>query len=80
MLLHLQYCQKAVQFQEFNSQTDTRVSAWLHTLRDNGVPTKFIAYPTSGHWPDDPVRTRDIYRHWIEWLDQYIGPADLLSR
>jgi dipeptidyl aminopeptidase/acylaminoacyl peptidase len=44
-----------------------------HALRDNGVPTKFIAYPTSGHWPEDPVRTRDIYRRWIEWLDQYLA-------
>ncbi len=43
-----------------------------HALRDNGVPTKFIAYPTSGHWPDDPIRSRDIYRRWIEWLDQYL--------
>jgi dipeptidyl aminopeptidase/acylaminoacyl peptidase len=51
-----------------------------HALRDNGVPTKFIAYPTSGHHPKDPVRYRDIYRRWIEWLDQYLGPADPLSR
>jgi dipeptidyl aminopeptidase/acylaminoacyl peptidase len=47
-----------------------------HALRDNGVPTKFIAYPTSGHWPDDPVRTRDIYRRWIEWLDQYLAQPE----
>jgi dipeptidyl aminopeptidase/acylaminoacyl peptidase len=46
-----------------------------HVLRDNGVPTKFIAYPTSGHWPHDPVRTRDIYQRWIEWLDQYLAPS-----
>ena len=46
-----------------------------HALRDNGVPTKFIAYPTSGHWPNDPVRSRDIYRRWIEWLDQYLAPS-----
>ncbi|MGD0573401.1 MAG: S9 family peptidase [Sedimentisphaerales bacterium] len=44
-----------------------------HALRDNGVPTKFIAYPTSGHHPKDPVRYRDIYRRWIEWLDQYLA-------
>lgn len=48
-----------------------------HALRDNGVPTKFIAYPTSGHWPGDPVRSRDIERRWIEWLDQYLAqPID----
>ena len=44
-----------------------------HALRDNGVPAKFIAYPTSGHHPGDPVRARDIYRRWIEWLDQYLA-------
>lgn len=44
-----------------------------HALRDNGVPTKFIAYPTSGHHPGDPVRYGDIYRRWIEWLDQYLA-------
>jgi dipeptidyl aminopeptidase/acylaminoacyl peptidase len=47
-----------------------------HALRDNGVPTKFIAYPTGGHWPGDPVRSRDIYRRWIEWLDQYLAQSD----
>jgi len=45
----------------------------FHALRDNGVPAKFIAYPTSGHFPGDPVRVRDIYRRWIEWLDQYLA-------
>jgi dipeptidyl aminopeptidase/acylaminoacyl peptidase len=51
-----------------------------HALRDNGVPTKFIAYPTSGHWPEDPVRTRDIYRRWIEWLDKYLAPTNSPSK
>jgi dipeptidyl aminopeptidase/acylaminoacyl peptidase len=53
----------------------TQSYALYHALRDNGVPTKFIAYPTSGHWPHDPVRTRDIYQRWIEWLDQYLAPS-----
>jgi len=44
-----------------------------HALRDNGVSTRFIAYPTSGHHPADPVRYRDIYQRWIEWLDQYLA-------
>ena len=51
-----------------------------HALRDNGVATKFIAYPTSGHYPGDPVRSRDILRRWLEWLDQYLGPADPVSK
>src|SRR2546426_12267643 len=43
-----------------------------HALRDNGVPVKFVAYPVDGHFPGDPVRTTDVYRRWLEWLDQYL--------
>ena len=47
-----------------------------HALRDNGVPVKFVAYPVDGHFPGDPVRTTDVYRRWLEWLDQYLkGPV-----
>jgi dipeptidyl aminopeptidase/acylaminoacyl peptidase len=46
-----------------------------HALRDNGVTTQFIAYPIPGHFPDDPVRIRDVYRRWIEWLDRYLQPG-----
>ena len=44
-------------------------------LRDNGVVTRFIAYPVAGHFPGDPVRGRDVYRRWVEWLDGYLAPA-----
>jgi dipeptidyl aminopeptidase/acylaminoacyl peptidase len=44
-----------------------------HALRDNGVTTKFVAYPVPGHFPDDPVRQRDVYRRWVEWMDQHLG-------
>jgi dipeptidyl aminopeptidase/acylaminoacyl peptidase len=44
-----------------------------HALRDNGVPTTFIAYPVAGHFPRDPVRAQDVERRWLEWLDQYLG-------
>jgi len=37
------------------------------------VVTKFIAYPVAGHFPDDPVRARDVYRRWMDWIDQYAG-------
>ncbi|PYO80366.1 MAG: S9 family peptidase [Gemmatimonadetes bacterium] len=47
-----------------------------HALRDNGVRVKFVAYPVDGHFPVDPVRTTDVYRRWLEWLDQYLkGPV-----
>ncbi|HEX9367998.1 MAG TPA: S9 family peptidase [Vicinamibacterales bacterium] len=43
-----------------------------HALVDNGVVTKFIAYPVSGHSPNDPVRQRDVQRRWIGWLEEYL--------
>jgi dipeptidyl aminopeptidase/acylaminoacyl peptidase len=44
-----------------------------HALKDNGVAVKFIAIPVAGHFPyDSPVRESDIYRYWIDWLDQYV--------
>jgi hypothetical protein len=24
----------------------------------------------TGHFPGDPVRQKDIYRRWVEWLDK----------
>jgi dipeptidyl aminopeptidase/acylaminoacyl peptidase len=41
-----------------------------HALKDNGARVKFFAYPVSGHSPSDPVRTRDVYRRWLAWLDE----------
>jgi len=43
-----------------------------HALKDNGVPVKFVAYPVAGHHPDDPVSRQDVYRRWLDWLDQYL--------
>jgi dipeptidyl aminopeptidase/acylaminoacyl peptidase len=43
-----------------------------HALKDRGVRTEFYAYPVGGHSPADPVRMRDVYRRWIEWLDQFL--------
>jgi len=43
----------------------------FHALRDNGVATKFIAYPIYGHNATDPVRQRDVQRRWTEWIEQY---------
>ena len=49
----------------------TQSFALYHALRDNGVPSKFIAYPVYGHSPTDPVRQRDVQRRWIGWIEQY---------
>jgi dipeptidyl aminopeptidase/acylaminoacyl peptidase len=43
-----------------------------HAIKDNGVTVKFVAYPVPGHFPEDPVRARDVYSRWLGWLDQYL--------
>ncbi|HZU37038.1 MAG TPA: S9 family peptidase, partial [Gemmataceae bacterium] len=48
----------------------TQSYALYHALKDNGVRVKFIAYPVGGHFPGDPVRARDVFRRWVEWLDK----------
>ncbi|HJQ35689.1 MAG TPA: S9 family peptidase [Thermoanaerobaculia bacterium] len=40
-------------------------------LRDNNVPTKFIAFPISGHNPEDPLRQIEIEKRYIEWFTEY---------
>ncbi len=49
-------------------------------LKDNGVPTKFFAYPIFGHNANDPVRSRDVQRRWIGWIEQYFNEATTSSR
>ncbi|MFY9572571.1 MAG: prolyl oligopeptidase family serine peptidase, partial [Blastocatellia bacterium] len=51
--------------------TPTQSFKLYHALKDNGVPTRFIAYPIYGHNAADPVRQRDVQRRWIEWIEQY---------
>ncbi|MGH8199322.1 MAG: S9 family peptidase [Steroidobacteraceae bacterium] len=43
-----------------------------HALKDNGVTVKFFAYPVPGHFPGDPVRSTDVFRRWISWIDDYM--------
>ncbi|WP_353218323.1 S9 family peptidase [Sandarakinorhabdus sp.] len=44
-------------------------------LSDNNVPVKFIAYPVPGHSPADPIRSRDVWRRWVDWLKPYLNTA-----
>lgn len=37
-------------------------------LSDNKVDVKFVAYPVPGHSPADPIRARDVWRRWVDWL------------
>jgi dipeptidyl aminopeptidase/acylaminoacyl peptidase len=50
----------------------TQSYAMYHALSDNHVPVKFVAWPESGHEVSGPVRTEDMYRIWLDWLDRYL--------
>ena len=43
-----------------------------HALKDNGVPTEFVAYPVGGHFPGDPIRQMDVYTRWVDWLNRWL--------
>lgn len=43
-----------------------------HAMKDNGVTVRFVAYPVPGHFPGDPVRSRDVFSRWLSWLDEYL--------
>jgi len=53
--------------------TVTQSYKLYHALKDNGVPVQFIAYPTGGHFPPDPVHQRDVRRRWIEWIAKHFA-------
>jgi dipeptidyl aminopeptidase/acylaminoacyl peptidase len=50
----------------------TQSFAMYRALKDNGVTTKFIAYPLSGHSPDDPTHQSDVDRRYVEWFSEYL--------
>ena len=50
----------------------TQSFAMYRALKDNGVTTKFIAYPLSGHSPDDPTHQSDVDRRYVEWFSTYL--------
>jgi dipeptidyl aminopeptidase/acylaminoacyl peptidase len=43
---------------------------WFHALRDAGVEVEFYAYPADTHFPKDIVRTTDVYRRWVGWMNK----------
>ena len=51
----------------------------FHALKDNGVTTKFIAWPVPAHNASDPVRQRERNRFWLEWMDTYLQPSTPLA-
>jgi dipeptidyl aminopeptidase/acylaminoacyl peptidase len=43
-----------------------------HALQDNHIPVRFVGIPVGGHFPSDPIRTSDVYRLWLGWLDDHL--------
>ena len=41
----------------------------FRALKEAGVETSFVAIPVEGHFPGDPVRTREVFRRWVAWLE-----------
>jgi hypothetical protein len=33
---------------------------------------EFYEWPVHGHFPGDPVRTVDVYRYWVGWIEKYV--------
>jgi dipeptidyl aminopeptidase/acylaminoacyl peptidase len=55
-----------------NNVTITNSFKMYHALKDNGVPVQFVAYPVHGHFPSDPVRSEDVQKRWLAWVDRYL--------
>lgn len=47
-----------------------------HALKDNGVTTRFIAWPIAAHNASDPVRQKELFKYWIGWMDSYLQPGN----
>jgi dipeptidyl aminopeptidase/acylaminoacyl peptidase len=45
---------------------------YFRALQDNGIESKFIAFPIAGHVPTDPIRTKEMNRYILDWLDKYL--------
>ncbi len=50
----------------------TQSYKFYHALKDRGTTVQFWAYPVSGHFPGDPVRSLDVYRRWSGWIESYL--------
>ncbi|MBV8636866.1 MAG: S9 family peptidase [Candidatus Eremiobacteraeota bacterium] len=50
----------------------TQSYKFFHALKDRGTTVEFWAYPVAGHFPADPVRSQDVWRRWIDWIDKYL--------
>ncbi len=44
----------------------------FHALKDNGVETRFYAWPIAAHNASDPVSQMDRDKLWIDWINKYL--------
>jgi dipeptidyl aminopeptidase/acylaminoacyl peptidase len=47
-------------------------SMYYRALRDNHKDATLRVWPVDGHFPHDPVRTADVYAHWIDYIAEHI--------
>jgi dipeptidyl aminopeptidase/acylaminoacyl peptidase len=52
--------------------TVTQSYKLYHALVDNGVTTRFIAWPLPAHNASDPLRQREVSKYWMAWVDKYL--------
>ncbi len=43
-------------------------SMYWRALRDNHKDATLRVWPVNGHFPNDPVRTLDVYEHWMDYI------------
>lgn len=46
-------------------------SMYWRALRDNHKDATLRVWPVNGHFPRDPVRTLDVYEHWIDYIARH---------
>ncbi|GAC1384964.1 MAG: S9 family peptidase [Ginsengibacter sp.] len=44
----------------------------FHVLKDNGIETRFFAWPIGAHNASDPISQMERDRLWISWLDEHL--------
>jgi dipeptidyl aminopeptidase/acylaminoacyl peptidase len=44
----------------------------FHALKDNGVETRFIAWPVKAHNATDPITQMERDRYWLEWMEKFL--------
>jgi dipeptidyl aminopeptidase/acylaminoacyl peptidase len=41
------------------------------SLRERGVPVKFVLYPVESHSPRDPIMIVDVLRRTVDWVERW---------